>query len=539
MIKVGWFIGLVAGCVSAVGCTSKIVVHRVNGQPPPGVTREGVYYALPKTVLLVEVPVQRARTIDGEYSDLAYLFVPFLEPVGDPAFSLDQPVLSTFGVPDATEVFLADIKGGRFEDKKLAMAFGEDGAIEKYEAESHNRTAEFVGQVLKTVGALGGKFITGGVASVSPTAKDVPSECATVGGLISDSTLTADQLPSQVVDKCKKLEPPFQKALLKYVIGDKTVADACKDTELGKCRGRARTFFRAQDAAIRLHDLRTRREALLDPGNLEAPADEPFKTMLAATDAEIAAILAEFTGTKEKKIYWKALFQITPPATLAHGTTVTIPLFSYLPAKGICPAPAAGSVPVVESLPPPDRLAACDGKPVSVQLTIRRDANQYADVVSTALTGSSPTGERGFHYRIPAKSHVVLQTERVNDKNVTVRAGVAQYSPAIAQFGVVASLPATTGGRKTQYVTELFSATGALKSFKLSSEAMIDKAIVSDIEAGATSLIDANEKRRKAEREENDELNLLKRQADILEAQVRIKAAQTALNPPAETPPEQ
>jgi hypothetical protein len=47
-----------------------------------------------------------------------------------------------------------------------------------------------------------------------------------------------------------------------------------------------------------------------DSRHLTAPADEPFKTILAAYDAEIASILAEFIGSKEKKVFWKALLQV-------------------------------------------------------------------------------------------------------------------------------------------------------------------------------------------------------------------------------------
>jgi hypothetical protein len=106
------------------------------------------------------------------------------------------------------------------------------------------------------------------------------------------------------------------------------------------------------------------------------------------------------------------------------------------------------------------------------------------------------------------------------------------------------SLPSTSGGRKTQYIAELHSATGAMKSFTLGSEALLDKTIVSDVEAGATSLLDAKQKREEAKQKRqdeadarNDELTKLKREADILETQVRIKAAQDKLTP-IKNPPE-
>ena len=85
--------------------------------------------------------------------------------------------------------------------------------------------------------------------------------------------------------------------------------------------------------------------------------------------------------------------------------------------------------------------------------------------------------------------------------------------------------------------------TGALRSFTLASDAQIDKGIVSDLETAGGSLADLHaarlqteqEKRDKAE-EAGDELTTLKREADLLETKVRIKAAQTALAPGGTTP---
>ena len=115
---------------------------------------------------------------------------------------------------------------------------------------------------------------------------------------------------------------------------------------------------------------------------------------------------------------------------------------------------------------------------------------------------------------------------------------MAQFSPALAQFGTVVSLPETTGGRRTQYAAELYSATGAMKSFKLASDALLDKQVVADLGEAGNALVDAAQARREAREAEadertaaSDELTLLRRQADILEAQLRIKKAQEALGP--------
>jgi hypothetical protein len=543
-INIAGILGVLAATVLSSACTSKIVVRHVNKSLPDDAPRDGVYYALPKTVLLAEVPVMRSRTIKGEFTEVAHLFLPLLEPDSAASFSLDQPSLGTFGVPDASQVYLADIKGGRFEDKKLAMSFGEDGAVEKLEAESHNRTVEFVGQVVKSLGGIAGQLIKAGSADEPPPSVAVPKPCESVESAVRRGPKDSadDPLPSKAYQDCSDMEAAFQQAMAHYVTTGKDSAEK---------RTRARTFIRAHDAAKHLEELRRRRDQLLMPGALATTAtDEPYKALLAALDKEMADILAAFTGTTEKKVYWKATFQVTPSAILTGDGTVK--LFSYIPSGGICPAEASTqeSLTLVENLPPPARLASCEAKDaVTVMLAITRPTGQYSEIVSAAADAASArtNRERGFYYRIPARAQVVLQTQRQEEREdpksrtkgfVTLIAGLAQYSPSIAQFGTVVSLPATTGGRKTSYTADLYSATGALRTFKLASEAQIDKAIVTDVESAATTTLEANEARRTAERDRSDKLTQLKRQADILEAQVRIKAAQDTLKPPQPDPPE-
>src|SRR4051794_33808385 len=94
-----------------VACTSKLVVRPVTGPGSLTDKDEGVYYALPKTVLTVDVPVMRKRTILGEFSHLVPVFFPFDDsPAAEESFSLGEPSVGAFGVPDASHVYLAVIK---------------------------------------------------------------------------------------------------------------------------------------------------------------------------------------------------------------------------------------------------------------------------------------------------------------------------------------------------------------------------------------------------------------------------------------------
>lgn len=116
---------------------------------------------------------------------------------------------------------------------------------------------------------------------------------------------------------------------------------------------------------------------------------------------------------------------------------------------------------------------------------------------------------------------------RFNGANIDVEqtAGVFQPFPnqnekialgemQIAQLGVTASVPASSAGRSNSTEIALDPATGAMKNFKVSSTALIDKSILDDAGKAANSAIDAadplNRKKReleelKTENQINDE----------------------------------
>lgn len=506
---------LAIASVTLGACTSSLVVERVgNGAPAP--TRNfGLFYALPKTVLLLQLPVVRANTKKGDFDEVTKYFFPFAEPVVETVkYSIGPPTLSAFGVPDAKNVFMVDIRGKRFEDKTLAMAFGEDGVVEKYEAESFNHTSEIITQIIKSAASLGAKALAAPLAAeASPGSSAI---CQAVANMF--------QPPFSLVleSECRAMPPALQRGLQIYV-GETSGADE-----------RAARFMRANKAFLRLKELQGLRDGALRLGSVPQAPSQSYLEVLSNIDEEMNQLQAEFFGTVEKTPYWTALFEVTPTSALTDVESVD--LFNYSAAQGICAGPLSGTLALElrEPLPPPARAANCP-EPVTVRLKVKRPANQFPEVVAAAIQ-PAPGEERGMYYRLPGKAFVTLESVKTGQ---AIAAGIAQFSPAVAQFGHVVSLPSTTGGRRTQYATELFSATGAMRSFKLGSESVIDKGMVADVGTAATELVEGAQTRRaardardKERKEESDELTQLRRQADILEAQLRIKKAQEALTPP-------
>src|SRR5262249_51976041 len=96
------------------------------------------------------------------------------------------------------------------------------------------------------------------------------------------------------------------------------------------------------------------------------------------------------------------------------------------------------------------------------------------------VSGADKT--HGFFYRVPGMAAVSVCSISVvgppTNETCDVAAGqhttiqLAQLRTAVAQYGTVAWLPQSTGGRRTQYTVDLSSSSGALKNFVMASDAM-------------------------------------------------------------------
>ena len=75
------------------------------------------------------------------------------------------------------------------------------------------------------------------------------------------------------------------------------------------------------------------------------------------------------------------------------------------------------------------------------------------------------------------------------------------------------------------YSLQYYSATGALKSFDLTTKAAFTKGTIDSLSSSAGSILDAEKKAADAKAKAADQLNQLDRKRAILEDQVKILAA--------------
>jgi hypothetical protein len=580
------------------GCVAKNVVKKVSNLPPGAKTNiKGVYYALPRTVVSVSVPIKKTIKLPGEFRQFAHCFFPGIDPVEDVIqeekhiFSLGTPVFAIRGEPDATKVFMVKINGGFFEDKTLQMDLTEGGVMTKAEATTENKALEFASKAFKTFVAIGTQAVGRGPASEGEKRKSSPAEndCeerytmdlknllnslprpfqeyeklakakkdAAINRdqakmfrdaeqtqkdeLVATGAASADQIKQANDDLkekeslLKKAEEEFQKADQDFTQNANLIKSnyQAEEKRVALTRKTLDDFRRAQQAYQKLIELQGKKEQLISSAEIQIP-QETFTLMIKKLDELIDFHKSQFFGATVKEDPWTATFEIKPEETAVQ---ITQELFRIAATGskesngGICQLD-----PKYQYLQVPSEFKNVAGKPcqdiktVTLKLYKSGSDNIASQIPSVDF---SKNEDHGFFYRIPGKALVTLDV--TDDKGTTEK---GRDTLAIAQFGALVALPASTGGRKTQYSLNLFDSSGALKQITVGSSALIQNSLLDDIQAAATNINDLRAAKAKEKAEAAvaaataaDELTQLQRQAAILELKAKIKELEEKLKQP-------
>lgn len=545
----------VTGILNSACFEGKTVVTRV--QPPvPGAPRpklNGVFFALPRTVVKVDLPVIREVKKAGQFSKLSPFFFsgePFVAAQKDDIketdlepnltktpkegkyFGLDDPKFSTRGEPDPDQTFMVNIRGGKFETKTLMLEVTEDGIIAKAEAESKNEAIDFLTEGLKTAVSIAAPVFPFG-----PLADQPPQTLALADTADFCGALWSVLSPRERI-LCKSLSEDYKRFLQNYI-----GLDYLAQLGAGNRGEKPRIFFwsltdrqiqyyeknfddavdgypdpnsdliRAKLAFDKIQDLIAKRAGLITTEPVANATSDVITAKLKEVDNYILSYKQAYFIGKSDTATWVGNFEFAPPAV----TPYVVGLLSYSESNGIC-AITGGKGP--KGVYPPAKFMAsnCDqGKSVLVQLTA--DASQMSENVKAANFHES--GERGFYYRVPAKVSVALCEENLSDapRRCQQANEFARDDLAIAQYGTIASLPASTGGRRSSYKVVYYSSTGAIQTFNIASDALIQKSNLSDIETTAKELRDAKTEKIKRDTER------LKAEKDYLDAKDALKKA--------------
>jgi hypothetical protein len=499
--------------LAAAGC-AKISVTHITDAKDARFREEGVFYALPKTVVKTQLKVDKATKTPAKYSRFAGIFSPSIPAVcggvkdcktGTPkiSFSVQQgATFSTFGEPDPAHLYMVRFSGGGAVDQTISMAWTESGLVSSASATVTNRTTDIVMSGLKLATSLGTKAFLGAsaVGAVGPAATSCPTDPKGFdsSALTVLRTAADPNVRQNLIDNYCDLEGEQREAY-------QAPADA---TLL------ANALLAYETRVVPL--VKARVDTLQGVGNVFDRAP-----LLGKLDEAIEAEIKQlFSGTSEKAT-WEATFEVRNVAENAPQRLLTID-----GAAGVCP----------------EKLLAFDSKPVPSGFNEKTLECENATTVVSATFALWPAadlqvfgavkarvtepanGERSFRYRLPAQ--VKARVVAVTDKN-EVEHGSGVFN--VAQLGHVVSLPARRASKQMSYDLAFIEATGGLKSFKLGTTGGLDAATIDALSAAGGTVLDAGSAAAKASKAERaaaetaaDELTILTREAALLKLKHEI-----------------
>ena len=452
--------------------------------------------------------VKRTSFTPGEYWDLRELFVPSKSaldaPPGTPRkgkvlrFEVASPSLTVKGEPDPDHVYYLEVGGSGTLKQVAHFQLAESGAVTGMLSEVDNQTSDVI---LAAFGGLTGAltrslFRAGAAKPLTPS--DAPCKPAeSFNCFLEDYDLQQNFLG---------LSPEWQSHY------EAVFASPEKDRLVAAAKKYARDIREYMELTRRLRE-----------------GSVPIGPQLEFVVKERDRILAERTRAlfteQAQEATWTGTFYVRPAALstsqLEAGTAPTpVVLFSLDPGAGIC---AFSEGAELAGLRPPARFLAvkrdCNDVRLEFELTPK---DQFAQVFSRHFVqseaGNSTRGS-GYRFRVPARTRVELVVSEGPDK----AKHTGRWYVMVAQFGALGIFPADLGGKTVAFDTQFYEASGALKSFKLTSQPLLTKGVVEAVSTSTNALFDARNKQLEAASKAADELTQLERRRKLLEERKKIR----------------
>ena len=508
------FILFTTGCAAARGAKLPPPAAAVPAFPTPAAIR----YSLPKTTIALQLQVERSSQSPGKYCDFLDLFFPEMELVSIcqttdgalPGVGLADGKMTTAiqgysvtlkGSPDASRTHDVDFDASWHVERTDSMTFTESGTLTGADMQRTDRTAEIVFGVLSNAAKIAGRFVFGAGSSVA-IAKTSGRPWERLAGVKENFGL---------------LDKERQKTYLEL---------------WNKDDGKARLTLAARSYEDIVHSL-----SVLD-GVLGGIGAQGALTLVPELRKQVADRMSgDFLGAKTKDT-WSPTYEITPEALLKGSTASELSLFKFAG----CGVSIENIQPVTNTLSAlacPKLNGATD---YEVKFKVRTASGK--DTARITYPDNPPSSADGvlFYIRPEAtllnlvgecRSSVILsQAPKNGDPFVSkqpppAHCAFADQSSLLAQWGVQAMLP--KAGKDWAYAVTLYEATGALKSVKLASKALLDKGTVDTAFGIANTLLDAKDTASAAAKKKADDaatkadtLNVLTRSRQILEEKAKI-----------------
>jgi hypothetical protein len=338
--QLAWAVSLV---LTGAACSTQHIVKPVG--PNGGEGERGVFYALPRTVILVDLPVTRVdktpslmmKEAKGNQTDLDVLKKDATSHLGLSESDLTIDAKTFFRTGDATigvrseadpaAIYYVELSGGFFKNRNFSLQVSEGGLISGADSSVEDRTIQFVVKTLEVTAAVAGKALVGALGT-SPTAKTPHGK---------------------VIEQVKEI----RKRRFDLISGTRTPSGGISAETLGR--------------------------------------------MLKELDEAEAALLRNFTGHVETKTI-QLQFEVRPTAGQL-GQPIRLGDFSRN--AGLAYAPGPG---VVSSTVPANFTLPGDRKPIELELKLSpvKEEQMFSHVKTPS------EGRRSYYYRVPASALVRL-----------------------------------------------------------------------------------------------------------------------------------
>ena len=400
------------------------------------------------------------------------------------------PKISTRGVPDPGQIYFVKVRGGYFQDRFIDLGLLEDGTLSNFIASNTDTRPEVAISLAKTA------------LSLASIPSFDPIDAGNSDGGTAPETRGSNERGCTGFDTSQIHDPGLLSFLQNML--DPAFEKFCEVFQSSNLDD----LLGAWKARVEIKDLRTERRNLLT-----AERSSTTEAKLERLDAEITRLMTKNFVGSITPTPWTHTFSLNPPdlaatkKTTPSGACTTTPqkLFEFHTEYGICAPSADLEVPV-------GFIATSCPMSAAVNVEVTRDATDtFWSTIHNAK--AKPGAANGFYYRVPARAEISVCQ---NSKEI------GRSEALVAQFGTIVALPTSTGGRTTRYDLTLHPATGALKSFKLTSDPLVTTASVDALGAAVVA-------RETARDAENDQLALAEREKKILEAEKAIRTLREEL----------
>lgn len=530
------------------GCVGKTIVRPVSeaGHAP---ALNGIVYALPRTIVSPTVTLEMTTDRPGIYVGYVPCFFPEANPLSDVIYQRSATLrvtgvtFASRGVPDPNHVYVIDPSAGWFNKKTLDAQLTDAGLLSTSDVETTNEAAQFAISSIKTAATVVGSAISGAatygfnISKISGESSDYQPFITCQAQLKGEIGALTDKVDSAKSKKklSDKDRATLHAAIAKYetTLGDiqkvTGISDDQAHAERKSAAAAASTFTRALQVFTYLKNLESTRESDLARIPDGAVTSDTITALSKDYDATFQTYVGYFLGT-ETKDDWAPTFDVTPQKGSAGngrefcGNNPEVPgatLFRYESSEdstqstgvGVCIDPVHTSEVQV-----PDKFqlseADCSAKNLTEVKVVMscKESEQIVTGEAAALNGK----DHSYYYRLPATVDALVYD------------GTTPLGPPtsleVAQWGIIAALPASTGGSRNKYAVTLSPVTGALTNFSMDSESRIGTLDVSPLEAGAQAIATPIATR-------NNKLAKLQSEEKILETQCSIDAIKKINDP--------